>query len=457
MLRKSAMTPERLVRSASSERYNELTNHLSRFTVFPGGDAGETSPTLKQLVSISPYPPLAEAILNQTDTQDNSGIPVYDVSRALEFSIDHYINEAKKFADCFGACMLLDVIYITKETYKREIQRRSQLVSEYEGLDHETLTQKLTSLQSQLDHSRRRMRITRSKPVLRRAGREYQSTLKQIRKLLQKPSRLEYHVELSGSVVARLGLFLRALRKRITPQPTSCQLKSDVSSDYFEAKSGMLQGDPLKKLKKPKRVNFDEKPVLVHLHDSESLQEHESIRLSIEIRSRPTFNRSSDSYQRGKWADHSGNGFIDTSGYTLELSEWQLDMEIPALPKADDEPVSPKSVPISPVTSDQMEIEQRQNELVSQDTCHEDTTPPNSPRPSANSGTPEIIARQILNLEPLSSDHAELSAYSEYRRLSSDIHYGHNQRTRPTVTYLKNFCRHIGAGFQLSNSVKQRL
>lgn len=427
MARVRPLTPERLVRSPSFERLTELTAYLASFPVFPSDE--ETTKAHCRLRNLYKKHDFLAPTSSQTSTHDSMGMPIYDVKGALKRSVDRYLCEAEKFADCFSAPMVLDVLHIVEIEFRRQIQRRRQLVAEYESIDHEALSEGLTSLQSRLDASRHRIRFSRTKAALRYAEKDERSTQKRIRALLRTPSRLEYNVELSGSVVARLGLFVRDLRKKLMPKSIRCTIRTSEIDANPEIVTRNARPDFLKKLKKTKQVSFNERPVRIQAEDSDLSYDNECLRTSIDIRQRAAFKRSSDVYRRGKWADSTGCGFIDTSGYTLEATEWQSKLEKMSAPQ-DEELLSPMSFPAALVVyADAAAQETADAEHDSP--RKEYQTPPNSPESDNEVKLGEVQILKILPSEPSHANSVSPSPYGEYRRLSDEFYTRHYQPSQP--------------------------
>ena len=410
------LSPERLVRSDASFRLTALQKHFARLSAFPHGVEQNKNLKVGILRTLRKKEDCFKALAKETTTMGELRLPFYDVSGALQQSVDVYIREANKFAESFGGSMLLDVIHLVEPVYKDELKRRNRYVRAYENLDHETLTEELASLQGQLDTSEWRARVARSKAVSREARERQRQIRTSIRELLKRPSWLEYQVEIAGCVVARLGLFIRKLKAKLKSQPTACRSRAAEVELGQTVEMDDLRRNYLRKLKKTKRVSFHEESTLVLFDGLTRVKSSQPLREETEVRRRPTFKRSSDSYQQGKWADFSGAGFIDTSGYTLDEAEWQSSCE-------DVWPLHESTVeeePLSPLTvgDSRLQYWDRPDDSAGEDTerWHTSQTPPCSPQ----IGSCVWNNLAFAQIEDYGLSSRLPSAYGEYRRLSEE-------------------------------------
>ena len=412
------LTPERLARSPSHVRLVELIKHLQTFEVFPSGYASDTRGTFSKLKGMYKGNRLTQLLTDKSSETESNPTVNGDPEVLLNKTVDRYIGEVKKFADCFDTPMLLDILHLVEPIFQTEIARRKQLVGEYEALDHQSLAEKVQSIELRIAVAEVRTRLAKSRPELKEAERHQQSLVRGLRDFVRQPAQLESKAAISGSVVARLGLFVRRLRARVAAEPVRCRLHTTENTDDDIDNPEELRRQLLKKLKRTKHVGFPAKPVVIRASfDSQHSDRRESLRGSLDRRARPTFKRSNSSYQKGKWADKSGQGYVNTSGFRQNDSCWpeEWSFEQPSAHRDDElEPLSPTSAPNGDtfryVPEDPIALMAAMQHAGFEVTYE---TPPNSPQP----GTDHESKSQSSQDADVGTDWIEFCE-DQYRKMS---------------------------------------
>ena len=302
-------TPKRLERLHPLERHSLLKAHLSKFSLFPA-TAGQNSRQLLPTRACSRKARLRR-YFSRSPVRDS-----FDLDKALRYSIGKYAHECDRLRRASEGLTTVNLVSIMEreQRYAFRVLRNRQAA--FEAFNHEKVADDLEVFKSKLEMIRWRARVSRDSASSKSALREEKHLIAQAKHLLAEPLDLEADIAEAKCIVAQLGLLVRRFRASAAIS-TSCTLHSSERTDSSPSAEEDLRRALEKKLRKTKRVNFEPKGVRVRIGSTAGTETTQDLRGSVDQRRRSTFKRCSAVYRPGKWADQSGHGYIDTSGFKV--------------------------------------------------------------------------------------------------------------------------------------------
>ncbi|KAL9084555.1 MAG: hypothetical protein Q9159_005173 [Coniocarpon cinnabarinum] len=323
-LSKSLLIPERLARFSSNAPEDLLRKHLARFHLFP-------KVIEIQLDSSYLFETLSRVVSGRRQNTDGGpdGVCHPHIQKALERRTDRYIREAAKFAGYPDSRVQSLTLSVLEGVFVQSLEVHRRIRKACEKINRKALFETINKLSSQIQIAQWRCNVADDGIALKAAVRQGNEAYYQLQSVMGPPSQLELELAVAGCVVARLGLLVRRLRAQLKPTSCKCTLPRGPFIDADQTEPDVMRRGLEKKMKKTKRVNFEAKGVKVRKSSRCSSVSEYSLRRSVDQRQRTAFSRRSSMYQPGKWADTSGNGYVNTSGWRIDREKWEAQFDQP--------------------------------------------------------------------------------------------------------------------------------